>query len=163
MLSKSKLMAFRQCPKRLWLELYRSDLEETSAAKASSFAVGHQVGEVARRLYDPKGAGVVLNPKAGVAAAMARTQTLLLGSGPIFEAGFEAGGVLAFVDVLLPVRKRGKKGWRMVEVKSGTSLKDTYREDAAIQATVARAAGLTLESVAIAIIDKTWVYPGGGD
>jgi hypothetical protein len=105
----------------------------------------------------------VLNPKDGLAAAMARTQTLLLGSGPIFEAGFEAGGVLAFVDVLLPVRKRGKKGWRMVEVKSGTSLKDTYREDAAIQATVARAAGLTLESVAIAIIDKTWVYPGGGD
>jgi hypothetical protein len=68
---------------------------------------------------------------------VARTQTLLLGSVPIFEAGFEAGGARAFADVLLPVRKRGKTVWRMVEVKSATSVKDYYREDAAIQATVA--------------------------
>jgi len=39
----------------------------------------------------------VLNPKAeGVAVTLARTQTLLRQSKPIFEAGFEAGGVRAF-------------------------------------------------------------------
>ncbi len=113
-LSKSKLLAFRQCPKRLWLEIHRPDLGETSPATASSFAVGHQVGEVARRLYDPKGTGVVIDPQAeGVAAAIARTQTSLLGSAPIFEAGFEAGGARAFADILLPMRKRGRTVWRI--------------------------------------------------
>jgi hypothetical protein len=163
-LSKSKLLSFRQCPKRLWLEIHRRELEVTSAATAASFTAGHQVGEVARRLFDPKGTGVLIDPKTeGVAAAVARTQSLLGGSVPIFEAGFEAGSARAFADVLLPVRKRGKTVWRMVEAKSATSIKDYYREDAAIQATVARAAGLALESITVAYIDKTWVYPGGGD
>ncbi len=163
-LSKSKLLSFRQCPKRLWLEIYRPEIEEPTSATASSFTAGRQVGEVARRLFDPKGTGVVIDPQAeGVAAAVARTQTLLCGSVPIFEAGFEAGGARAFADVLLPMRKRGQTVWRMVEVKSATSVKDYYREDAAIQATVARAAGLALESISVAYVDKTWVYPGGGD
>lgn len=56
-LSKSKLMAYRQCPKRLWLEVHRPDLREDSAATQASFAVGHQVGDIAQRLYDPKGKG----------------------------------------------------------------------------------------------------------
>jgi hypothetical protein len=163
-LSKSKLLSFRQCPKRLWLEIYRPAEQKTSTATASSFTTGHQVGDVARRLFDPKGTGVVIDLQAeGVAAAVARTQTLLCGSVPIFEAGFEAGGARAFADVLLPTRKRGKTVWRIIEVKSATSVKDYYREDAAIQATVARAAGLALESITVAYIDKTWVYPGGGD
>ena len=91
-LSKSKMLFFRQCPKRLWLEMYRPELQETSASTISSFTV-RQVGEVARRLYDPKSTGEVIDPQAkGVAAAMVRTQTLLGGSVPIVEAGFEAGG-----------------------------------------------------------------------
>jgi hypothetical protein len=164
-LSKSKLLAFRQCPKRLWLQIHRPELEETSSATSASFGVGHQVGAIARRLYDPQGTGVVIDPQAdgGVAAAVARTQTLLSRSVPIFEAGFEAGGARAFADVLLPVRKRGNTAWRMVEVKSATSVKAYYREDAAIQATVARAAGLALDSIAVAHVDSSWVYPGGGD
>jgi hypothetical protein len=56
-LSKSKLLAYRQCPKRLWLELHRQDLRQDSAAAQASFTVGHQVGDIARRLYDPKGSG----------------------------------------------------------------------------------------------------------
>lgn len=43
-LSKSKLMAYRQCPKRLWLEVHRSKLRENSAATQKEFAVGHEVG-----------------------------------------------------------------------------------------------------------------------
>ncbi len=163
-LSKSKVLSFRQCPKRLWLEIHRPELQEISSATESSFAVGHRVGEVARKLFDPEGAGIVIDPEAeGVASAIAKTRSLLAGSAPIFEAGFEADGARAFADVLLPITKRGKKAWRMVEVKSATNVKDYYLEDAAIQATVARAAGLALESIAVAYIDKTWVYPGDGD
>ena len=62
-LSKSKLLAFRQCPKRLWLEVHRPDVRDDSAATQASFDIGHQVGDIARRLYDPKNKGVLIDPQ----------------------------------------------------------------------------------------------------
>ena len=118
-LSKSKLLAYRQCPKRLWLEVHRPKLREDSATTQASLAVGHQVGDIARRLYDLKGNGVLIDPQAdGFDAALARTQELLQSAQLIFEAGFRAEGALALADVMLPVRKGGNLAWRMVEVKS---------------------------------------------
>lgn len=163
-LSKSKLLAYRQCPKRLWLEVHRPKLREDSAATQASFAVGHQVGDVARRLYDPKGKGVLIDPQAdGFDAAFARTQELLQSAQPIFEAGFRAEGALALADVMLPVRKGGKLAWRMVEVKSSTSVKDYHRDDAAAQSLIARSSGVPLTGIALAHIDSDWVYPGNED
>ncbi len=163
-LSKSKLLAYRQCLKRLWLEVHRPNLREDSAATQASFAVGHQVGDIARRLYDPKGKGVLIDPQAdGFDAAFARTQELLQSAQPIFEAGFHSEGVLALADVMLPVRKSGKLSWRMVEVKSSTSVKDYHRDDAAVQSFVARSSGVPLTKIALAHIDSDWVYPGNED
>jgi len=163
-LSKSRLLAFRQCPRRLWLELHRPDLREDSSATQASFATGHQVGDVARRIYDPNGKGALIDPQAeGFDAAFARTQDLLQSARPIFEAGFRAEGALAFADVMLPVKRAGKRGWRMVEVKSSTSVKDYHRDDAAVQAFLARACGVPLAAIALAHIDSSWTYPGGDD
>ncbi len=159
-LSKSKLLAFRQCPKRLWLEVHQPDAREDSGTTLASFAAGHQVGDIARHLYDPEQRGQLINPQAeGFDAAFARTQALLRSRQPIFEAGFRAEGALAFADVLLPTRG----GWRMVEVKSSTSVKDYHRDDAAVQSWLARACGVPLQSIALAHIDSQWTYPGHGD
>lgn len=163
-LSKSKLMAFRQCPRRLWLEVHQPHLREDSAQAKASFVVGNSVGEIARTLYDPKGKGQTVDLLAeGRQAAFARTQSLLQTSAPIFEAGFSAEGAMAFADVLLPARKAQAKVWRMVEVKSSTSVKPSYRDDVAIQAFVANQAGVALASVALAHIDSQWVYQGDGN
>lgn len=92
-LSKTKLLAFRQCPKRLWLEVHRPDLREDSSATEASFQVGYEVGEIARRLYDAEASGLVLDPKAeGIAVVLARTTELLQSRRPVFEAGFAANG-----------------------------------------------------------------------
>jgi hypothetical protein len=40
LLSKSKLTAFRQCPKRLWLEVHHPELRVDSAGTLASFQVG---------------------------------------------------------------------------------------------------------------------------
>lgn len=61
-LSKSKLLAYRQCPKRLWLEIHRSDLIEWTDQAQANFLVGHEVGGIAQTIYDPKGKGVVFDP-----------------------------------------------------------------------------------------------------
>lgn len=171
-LSKSKLIAYRQCPRRLWLEVHRPDLREDSAATEAIFASGHQVGELAQHLFDPLGQGQVIDLHAlGVKAALAKTTELIHAAKaqPVFEAGFSAdphnnGGALAFADILLPeVTENGARtAWHMVEVKSSTSVKDYYREDVAIQHYVATHAGLKLASIAIAVIDNQWMYPGGG-
>lgn len=165
MLSKSKLLAYRQCPKRLWLEVRHPELGEDSVAAQARFEVGHQVGEIARRLYDPRGKGTLIDreTKEDFNAAFARTQDLLQSAQPIFEAGFRAEGVHAFADVMLPAKKGGKRAWRMIEVKSSTSVKDYQRDDAAIQAFVARSSGVPLTGIALAHINNAWVYPGAGD
>lgn len=160
-LSKSKLLAYRQCPKRAWLEVHRPELREDSAGAQARFDAGHRVGDIARTLYDPKGRGALLDPYAeGFDVAFKRTGELLDGNAPIFEAGFRITSTLSFADVLLPVRKAGIRAWRMVEVKSSTSVKDYHHDDAAIQAYIARKSGLELSAVAIACIDNTWKYPG---
>jgi CRISPR/Cas system-associated exonuclease Cas4 (RecB family) len=163
-LSKTKLLAFRQCPKRLWLEIHQPVKPIITAAMKARFDAGHQVGDIAQQLYDPKGKGQLIDFKQeGTAAALARSTKLLASSQPIFEAGFAAGGALAYADVLLPVRKGGKQFWRMIEVKSSTSIKDYHREDAAIQAFIAKHAGVPLASITLAHIDSHWTYPGDGD
>lgn len=163
-LSKSKLLAHRQCPKRLWLELNRKDEAEYSSATRAVFTTGHLVGELATRLYDPKGKGSTLKVERGaINKTLAQTADALLARNPIFEAGFSAEGALAFADVLLPIKHKGKPAWRMVEVKSSTKVSDVYLDDVAIQTFVARQAGLPLASVALAHINNEFIYGGNGN
>ena len=74
-LSKSKLLAYRQCPKRLWLEIHHPDLREYGAQTEASFQVGNEVGKIAQKIYDPKGKGVVFDPSVeGYDEVIARTE-----------------------------------------------------------------------------------------
>lgn len=161
-LSKSKLLAFRQCPKRLWLEVHGRHLLE-KATEDSTFTAGRPVGEVARELFDPDGLGRLVDVGAlGIDGAIERTQDLLGSAQPVFEAGFGAEGVAAFADVLLPTTEAGRLRWRLVEVKSSASVKEYHRDDAAIQAYVVRESGVPLESVAVATVNTNFVYLGDG-
>ena len=163
-LSKSKLLAYRQCRRRLWLEVKRPDLCEDSSATSARFHDGHRVGDLAQRIYDPKNKGALIDREVlGIQGALSQTQQLLAERRPIFEAGFQAGGARAFTDALLPVRKGDRRLWRMVEVKSSTSIKKYQRDDAAIQFWIAQQTGLPLAGISLAYIDNTWTYAGDGD
>ena len=162
--SKSKILALRQCPKRLWLEIHNPKLREDSAATQVSFQIGHQVGDIAQRIYDPEGIGALIDAQTeGFNRAFERSAELLGTNQPIFEAGFSAGGALAFADVMLPEFIDGKQFWRMVEVKSSTSVKDYYKDDVAVQAFIAQSAGVALHSIVLAHIDSSWTYQGNED
>ncbi len=163
-LSKSKIMAFRQCPKRLWLEIHHPELRKDSDASEAGFQIGYQVGAIAQSIYDPQSSGAVIDIKSeGFQQAFERTKVLLNSDLPIFEAGFSFNGALAFADVMLPDQIDGMRAWRMIEVKSSTSVKDYHREDVAIQTYIAKAAGVLLKSISVANIDSSWVYPGNLD
>lgn len=155
-LSKSKLLAHRQCPKRLWLQTYRPELGDQSSS-AAVFSLGHDVGEVARSLH-PKG---VLIEGSTLTEALELTQQALQATQPctLFETAFEHDRVLVRADVLLP----SLGGYRLVEAKSSTSVKDYHYLDVAVQTWVIQGAGLRVSHIEIAHIDTTFVYPGHGN
>lgn len=153
-LSKSKLLSFRQCPKRLWLQTHRPELAEIDDATSSVMASGTRVGETFRETY-PEG---LLVDTDDLGSALEMTQTLIAThhASPIFEATLQANDVLVRIDMLAPV----DGGYRLVEVKSSTSVKNYHLDDAAIQTWVATKAGIPVAGTAIAHIDNRFVYAG---
>ena len=163
-LSKSKIISFRQCPKRLWLELHRPELRDDSGSQIV-FAIGNQVGDVARQIYDTEGNGKLIDVnEIGWSAAYEESEKWLQGTpAPLFEAAIRIEGALALADVMLPEPGADGLRWHMIEVKSSTGVKDYHRDDLAVQAYIATTAGIDLASASLAHVDNSFVYPGGGD
>ena len=157
-LSKSRIMAGRQCEKRLWLEVHQPDLIAYDPDVEHRLAVGEDVNDVARAQYP---GGVLVDYDDGADAAIQETRRLLeeRPGTPIFEATFTARGVLIRADIL----KSGQEGFELIEVKSTTSVKAHYYEDCAVQAWVLERAGLTVRTIRLCHIDNQFVYPGNGD
>jgi hypothetical protein len=157
-LSKSKLVAYRQCPKRLWLQTFRRELAQQSEAVENRMAQGNLVGAAAQRL-NPEGR--LIGHVKDLTAALRETAEALAQPGDItlFEPALRCQDVLVRVDVL--IRRDGR--CRMIEVKASTKVKDSHITDTAIQTWVARGAGLDIERVELAHIDNQFVYPGDGD
>ena len=158
-LSKSKIAAFEQCPKRLWLLVHRRELAEQDQGVEARFASGHEVGALACSLLPD---GVMVEAEPDLKAALATTRSLLEGGldRPIFEATLEYDGVLVRIDVLEP---DGTGNWRMAEVKSSTSAKPHHVGDLATQVWVARNAGVPIASAAIRHIDNSFTLEREGD
>ena len=157
-LSKSRVLAWLQCPKRLWLQVHRPELAVHTPGAEQRLAAGHRVTQTARALLP---GGVLIGPDDNLAQALALTRALLRESPtvPLFEATFEHQGVLVRADLLVP----HGSGYRAVEVKSAASLKDYYLSDCAVQAWVMEGAGVALERMELAHIDASFVYPGAAD
>lgn len=158
-LSKSKIAAFEQCPKRLWLATHRPDLAQFDEAVAARFATGHAVGAAACALVP---AGVMVEAIPDLATAERRTRELLDDGNTtaIFEATLSVDGVLVRIDIL---EADGAGGWRIAEVKSTTSAKDVHRHDLATQVWVARCAGLALSGASIRHLNRDFVLEREGE
>lgn len=159
-LSKSRLISAWQCLKRVHLEKHHPEFGEITAQTRSLWAAGHRVGEVARQIYGtPDSVEIGFERRLG--RLVARTRELMQNGAdfPIFEATFQHKGVLVRVDVLEP----DGAGWRMIEVKASTSVKDYHVLDCAIQDWVLRNGGIDVTTVSLAHINNRFVYPGDGD
>jgi hypothetical protein len=156
-LSKSRIIAHQQCPRRLWLEVNRRDLlPPVDPATQARFDAGHEVGRIAQELHRD---GILIDVD-NLSQAIKDTANALKGDPrPIFEATFSADNVLVSADLLLP----DGNGYRLVEVKSSTSVKDYHREDASIQGWVLAQNGMKLSSIEIAHVDTDFCYHGDGD
>ncbi len=159
-LSKSRLISAWQCPRRLYLEKFHPELAEVTDFMEALFATGHEVGAVAKASYGTS-ESVEIPFDRRMSRMVEATRELIDGGArfPIFEATFEHDGILVRADVLLP----DGDGWRFVEVKASTAVKDYHVLDCAIQEWVLRNAGIELTSVSLAHVNNQFVYQGDGD
>lgn len=159
-LSKSRLISARQCLKRLHLEIHRPELKEISPATEAAFEIGHRVGDIAQQIY-ASDESVVIPYGGGMRHALQKSERLVKAGPafPIFEGTFQHDGVLVRVDALIP----DGDGWRIVEVKASTSVKEEHPFDCAVQSWVFRGLGHRLNGVALAHVDNGFVYGGDGN
>lgn len=159
-LSKSRITAFEQCPKRLWLGVHRPEVAQYDDGAEARFDAGHFVGEVACSLHPE---GVMIEAEPDLSAALAETARLIGEGhpGPLFEATFQHGGVLIRADIL--ERTVNGSGWSLAEVKSSARAKDYHLGDIATQLWVMEGAGLRIDGAAVRHIDTRFVLEREGD
>jgi predicted RecB family nuclease len=162
-LSKSRYLSGLQCLKRLWLEIHQPDLAtEPDEAAQAILEMGATVGALARHRFP---GGVLVEADYRHATdALARTRQLVDDHSvpAIFEGAFQSKGVLVRVDVLERLRDDGRaEGWRLIEVKSATKVKEVHLDDVAIQWRVLRDSGLPVEVAAVLHVNTQYLFPGG--
>lgn len=135
LLSKSKYIRGLQCERALWLDVHEPRLARYTAEQMRRFDRGRDF-EYAFKSQFPDGIDLSAELGRNVDLYPARTAELLdlrpcsAAKTVLFEAGFQYDDVLVLADV---VCQREDGSLDIYEVKSGTTLSDTYRRDAALQ------------------------------
>ncbi len=180
-LSKSKFLAFCQCPKRLWLEVNKPGEAVIDDSAKARFEKGNEVGDLAMNYFgdyvdvtatktDPNG-NIVLD----LSKMMIETSKLIVptsGVNNICEASFSYKGVYCAVDILHR-RSKGGHVFDIYEVKSSTGSdddkpneggrKNVYIDDLACQAYILMKCGVEVENYYTLVLNSKYNYDGKTD
>ncbi len=156
-LSKSKYCNAIQCKKMLWLDTFLP-AEKGEISNQAILDNGTEVGIKAKELFGTyididfqKDLSVMLND---TKKAIESNENAI-----ITEASFDYNHNFCSVDIL---RKMGEK-YEIYEVKSSTTIKDIYKDDAAYQYYVLSNLGLNVTKVSIVHINTEYVRHGDLD
>ena len=155
-LSKSRILSYLQCPKRLYLEVHHRELMQYSPSSETAFSIGHEVGQVAREVLMP--GGMLIDYDRGLRKAVQTTMRYLddLFDTTLYEATFQTENIQVRADLL----SRRKSTLDVVEVKATTSVKDLHYVDCAIQYWVMEQAGYPPTTIGLAHINNDFEYRG---
>ncbi|MGV8944883.1 MAG: DUF2779 domain-containing protein [Lutibacter sp.] len=156
-LSKSTFIRGLQCEKSLYLYKHNYTLRDKILSQLQAiFNQGTSVGLLAQGLFS---GGVDASPSDHykMQESVFKTKELIEnGEKIIYEAAFQFNGVIAALDILV----KEKDGWKAYEVKSSTSVSDTYVMDAAIQYYAITNSGIDLKDISIVYINNQYVKNG---
>ena len=152
-LSKSTFIRSLKCQKALYLNKFHKDLrDEIGEAQQAIFDQGTEAGKLAQDLF-PGGKDASPENYWDFSESIEKTQKWIKkGVGAIYEASFQHEGVLAALDIF--VQKNGK--YYAYEVKSSTSMKEVYLEDAALQYYVMKKCGYEPEEIFVVYINREY-------
>jgi predicted RecB family nuclease len=153
-ISKSKFVAGCQCVKRLYWQVHAPELAaQPDAATDAIIEQGREVGLLARQLFP---GGVEVRSDGGLDQAIRATRELVANPEvpAIFEGVFEHQNVLVRVDIL---HRRRDGRWRLIEVKSSTSVKEEHLDDVGVQYRVVSRSALDVASACVAHVNRNYV------
>jgi len=160
LLSKSSFIRGVQCEKHLYLYKYHyNEMDQLSEMQKAIFKRGTDVGKLAQQLFP---SGIDASPKSQFeyAKAVKHTKELLVKKqNVIYEASFNFSDVLAVADIV----EQKKSGLKVYEVKSSTSISETYIRDAALQYWVISSCGYKVKDFSITYINNQYVRKGDLD
>lgn len=160
-LSKTKIMAGMQCPKNLFLQVYHKKLAAAiSPQEQMIFDQGNLVGELAQKEFK-KNTAIVDTEFWNFKGALQKTEQFILQNKEhIFEASFSYKGIFARVDIL---QKVDDKSWNLIEVKSGTKVKEENIKDVALQLWILTNLGYKINKVYLMHINNQCQPPDMSD
>ncbi|OAQ20650.1 DUF2779 domain-containing protein [Thermosulfurimonas dismutans] len=158
-LSKSRIMSYLQCPKRLWLEVHKPELKEENKDELKLCIFwGNKLNEIARTRYP---GGILIEYSQNLSHTLEKTKQLINENihSAFFEPAFAHQGLLVRVDIL----KRLRNKYELIEVKSAKKIKDYYLDDCAIQWFTLQNSGIPVTKVKVAYINENFEYRGDGN
>ena len=166
-LSKSKYAKYCQCPKCLWMSVYKPEEEVIDPTSEARFETGTEVGDLAMGLLGDYIDVTTNKPdgKLDIKAMLDKTQQLMAdGTENICEASFSYDGNYCAVDIL----HKTDGGWAIYEVKStsfpefnGNPAKlDKYLPDVAYQKWVLTKCGVNVTGVFLVCLNSDYVRQG---
>ena len=166
-LSKSRYTAFCQCPKNLWLKVYKPEEAAVDAGVQARFEQGNVVGDLAMGLFGDYKEAHAVKPDGSLDLSKMVEQTrqwMQEGIQNICEASFALEGHYCAVDIL----RKTKDGWAIYEVKSssfpefnGQEAKlEKYAPDIAYQKWVLTQCGVNVTGTYLVCLNSDYVRQG---
>ena len=157
LLSKSSFIKGLQCEKHLFLYKYHyNEMDEFSEMQKAIFQRGTDVGELAQQLF-PGGTVATTGSPPNYKKGLKKTAEFIQQEGKIiFEAAFQFNKVLSIADIIV----KEKDKWNIYEVKSSTSISETYLKDAALQYYVISNCGIEINDFSIIYINSQYIRKG---
>ena len=166
-LSKSRYTAFCQCPKNLWLKVYKPEEAKDDPALQARLEQGNEVGALAMGLFGDFKEVPVKNPDRSLdlnKMCELTQQYMEQGVDNICEASFSHKGHYCAVDIL----RRNGDGWDIYEVKSssfpecdGEETKlEKYAPDIAYQKWVLTRCGVKVVNTYLVCLNSSYVRHG---
>ena len=154
LLTKSKYIAGLACPRYLWaLVNDKEKVPEPDVAAMFYMDQGNKIGRLATKFF-PEGIHI---PFDSFKDNLFKSMAFLRKKVPLFEAGFISGSLYARVDILVPVGDE----WDIVEVKSGTSVKEINLYDLAFQKYCYESKGLKIRKCFLMYLNNQYFKKGG--
>ncbi len=159
LISKGRYLSGLKCDKLLWCQYNDKDIiPDTSTATQAKFDQGHDVGELATRLFPD---GIMVKTDSHYAEVLVpATLEAIKEARPLYEPGLVYKNAYALMDILNPAENGA---WDLIEVKSATSVKEVYIPDVAIQKYILEGAGLELRRCYVMHINNQYVRQGDLD
>jgi hypothetical protein len=154
-ISKALVQSHRQCPKRAWLEHSGSVTPSYSASDLSLLEQGKQVHQAGRTLF---ASAERVKPGIGDVEAAKQTETLVNQGRSVAGATFIADGLMVQADIVESV----EGGLKVTEIKSGTTIKDAYLDDCALQQACLTEAGYSVVSFYVMHPSRERIRPAEG-